>query len=247
MPKLMKYEFRKQLFSKLAIMAIMLCLELYFFYGVIFEKESTAAKGVLLLTVFAFISILFVTFECIITFNNDLKTKQSYMLFLVPKSTYSVVGAKVLASIIQIALTGLFFGIVAFADIFAVFARFGEIESFAKGLQQMLREMFAINIDTERIIITLVSIIVSWIFIVVLAMLSITLSTTLLANSKVRGIVSFLLFMVAASGIMKLEGLISGNINFANSNFIVSNIYYIIVSVLLYLATAWMLDKKVSV
>ena len=126
MLKLMKYEFRKQLFTKFAMLVVLGLLELYFLYGLVIKDEITVAKGEGFLIFYTFAAILFVSFECIVTFHNDLRTKQSYMLFMVPESTYSVVGAKVLSAMIQILLTALLFGAVAFLDVFAMAARLGQ-------------------------------------------------------------------------------------------------------------------------
>lgn len=198
MLKLMKYEFRKQLFTKLALLVILLLLECYFFYGVIIKSEETTFKGEMFLTVFAFAAILLVSFECVFTFYNDLKTKQSYMLFLVPRSTYSVVGAKMLSAMLQIVLSGLLIGAVAFLDAFIMAARFGELQQLLNGLQTVLRELFQLDVSVSRIAVKLMVIVLSWVTFVIVAMLSITFGATLMANSKLRGVVSFIIFDVVS-------------------------------------------------
>lgn len=47
MLKLMKYEFRKQLMSKLLLLALLLLLEVYFLYGVIAVNQETTMRAVL--------------------------------------------------------------------------------------------------------------------------------------------------------------------------------------------------------
>ena len=64
MLKLMKYEFRKQLMSKLLLLALLLLLEVYFLYGVIAVNPETTMRAVLFLAILAFAGIFYVSFEC---------------------------------------------------------------------------------------------------------------------------------------------------------------------------------------
>lgn len=247
MLKLMKYEFRKQLFTKFAILGIMVLLELYFFYGLLFEKENVAVSATVFLVIFAVIAILFVSFECIFTFNNDLKTKQSYMLFMVPQSTYSIMGAKVLSAIVQIILVSLFFGVVAAADLFAIAAKNGNIEDFLKMCQEFINVIFKIRVSTKEVVMVVSSIVISWSLTIILAMLSITLSTTFMANVRGRGVVSFVIFIVLNIALSKLANVLFPDRIFEMGEFLLEMLFYAVTIALSYLATAWMLNKKVSV
>lgn len=111
MLKLIKYEFRKQAFSKLIIATLIVLVELSFGYGMICNNENRIITSTALLVGLAIGAILFVSFECIHTYSNELKTKTGYMLFMVPRSTYHVIGAKVLATAVQIILTAATFAI----------------------------------------------------------------------------------------------------------------------------------------
>lgn len=246
MLKLMKYEFRKQLFTKLALLVILLLLECYFFYGVIIKSEETTFKGEMFLTIFAFAAILLVSFECVFTFYNDLKTKQSYMLFLVPRSTYSVVGAKMLSAMLQIVLSGLLIGAVAFLDAFIMAARFGELQQLLNGLQTVLRELFQLDVNVSRIAVKLMVIVLSWVMFVIVAMLSITFGATLMANSKLRGVVSFIIFIALDVAATKGKGLVLESLHGYTED-IVGILLSLLISAAAYMATAWMLQKKVCV
>ncbi len=247
MLKLMKYEFRKQLFSKFAIAGVLVLLELYFFYGLIRDNEGTMGTAVGLLTVLALLAMFYVSFESIFTFSNDLKTKQSYMLFMTPQSAYSIMGAKVLSSIIQIALVAAFFGVVAVADIFALAARNGAIEEFWEVCQELVKSLLNIEINFEVFLMTAVELLIEWMLIVVIAMLSITLSATFMANTKAKGIVSFVIFIVVNVLISKASELISDGILVDKKEFWLLMLFHSGVTVASYVVTAWMLEKKVSV
>ena len=246
MLKLMKYEFRKQLFTKFAMLVVLGLLELYFLYGLVIKDEITVAKAEGFLIFYTFAAILFVSFECIVTFHNDLRTKQSYMLFMVPESTYSVVGAKVLSAMIQILLTALLFGAVAFLDVFAMAARLGQIDELLKILNRILNELFRLDVNAGKVAIVLASIVTSWFAVVVIAMLSITLSATFMANSKLRTIVSFVVFLAISIAVSKLRGVIIENLD-GYTKYAVGILLSLVISAGAYIGTAWMLHKKVCV
>lgn len=246
MLKLMKYEFRKQLFTKFAMLAVLGLMEVYFLYGLIVKNEITVTKGEAFLIFYTFAAILFVSFECILTFHNDLRTKQSYMLFMVPESTYCVVGAKVLSAMVQILLTALLFGAVAILDVFAMAARLGQIEQLLEILRRILTELFRLDVNTGKIVIFLASIVAGWFSVVVIAMLSITLSATFMANSKLRTIVSFVVFLALSIIVSKLRGVILDNLD-GYAQYAVGILVSLVISAGAYIGTAWMLHKKVCV
>ena len=247
MLKLMKYEFRKQLFSKLAIVGILLLLELYFFYGLLAENGDAMGTSAGLLGILTFVAILFVSFECIFTFNNDLKTKQSYMLFMTPQSAYSIMGAKILSAIVQIILVALFFGVVAVADVFAILAKKGDVKEFFEMCQQFIQTVFNIEVNVGLLLMIVAEVLISWMLTVILGMFSITLSTTFMANSKARGIVSFLIFIALNVVLSKVSDLISDGLVMDTKEFLLMLVFYTAVTVATYIGTAWMLEKKVCV
>lgn len=245
MLKLMKYEFRKQLTTKILLLAVLGLMEIYFLYGILSNNMETTMKAVIFLSVLAFAGIFFVSFECIMTYNNDLRTKQSYMLFMVPETTLFVMGAKILSAIIQIILTSSVFGIMAFVDAFAVAARFDEIDTLFVMIQRILHQFFSLNIDAGVIAINLVELVIGWICVVILAMLAITLSATFMANSKLRGIVSFIFFVVLEIIITKIRRVIVKPLS-ENTAHLAAILLSVVVIAIAYPTIAWMLKKKVS-
>ena len=102
MLKLMKYEFKKQMFSKIIIAAILGVLTLYFGIACVIDKETHAAIATMLIFTVMVFAGLYVAVESLSVYDKDLKTKQSYMLFLVPKSSYEILGAKMISAVLQI-------------------------------------------------------------------------------------------------------------------------------------------------
>ena len=112
MLKLMKYEFKKQNTSKWIILGVGVLLEIIFLLGVVLSKENMMGFGLGFLMVLSFIAVFYVSIESIITFSNDLNRKQSYMLYMTPHSSFTILGAKLLTAFVTVCVTGFaFFGI----------------------------------------------------------------------------------------------------------------------------------------
>lgn len=247
MLKLMKYEFRKQLFSKILILMVLAILEVLFLYGLFAENDNVLGLSVGLFTFASFAAVLFVSFECIFTFSNDLKTKQSYMLFLTPNSAYKIVGAKVLSSVIYVFLTAAALVALTIVDIGIVLVKYDEIAKIVEYFQEAFRILFNANIDMALIITLILYFLFSLVGIMVIGMASITLSSTFLSNSKGKAVVSLVFFFGINFLVSKLETFLP-DINLHSAEpYYYRCFYSAVVMLIFYFATAWMLDKKVSV
>lgn len=250
MLKLMKYELRKQAFSKLIILIITLLGELMFFAGVVLDRHNTIGISMGLLSMFTFGAMFFIAFESIITYYNDLKQKQSYMLFLTPNTPYTIVGAKVLSSGAQIILSGVVFAVIFGIDGAVMLARYSSIKQIKELVTSFIDMQYHINIDSKLLILAVLALLISWISVITLAYLSITLSTTFLAEKKGKALISFLIFLLLEYIFSRAVDLITNipGITLSASNTLLVNIIlYALITTATYLVTAWMLDKKVSV
>ncbi|MBS5935093.1 MAG: hypothetical protein KIC94_19685 [Clostridiales bacterium] len=244
--KLVKYELRKQMQSKAIIFGIVALLELVWFFGLLVKNSMLGGtSGVLFLV--ANISMIYLYFESIVTFSNDLKTKNSYMLFMTPNSSYKIVGAKIVASGIQIILYGLcFFGIGAL-DIGIMAIRFSGVSEVIEMVKKFLNQSVQIDVDVTYVFLSVLSIIIMGIFILSLAYVSITLSSTFLANKRYKGFVSFVIFVLIVFVQEKIVSAVLGNVLLSDqTTIILSLLWYAVMSLLAYVVTAWMLDKRVS-
>ncbi len=248
MLKLIKYELRKQLFSKIILLVLLGLLEIGFFVGLLTEQENVLAVSIGLYFLLAIGTIFFVAFESVFTFSNDLKTKHSYMLFLTPNSTYKIIGAKVLTTTVTIGLTATAFMGVILLDIAAVFAKFNELEILMKKLQELIALIFHANISYAFVISIILYLVFDLISILVIGMASITLSATFLSNSKGKGIVSVAFFFGISYLMSKLEGLVLPAKSLTSTEpYYLSCIWSLGVVLVFYFFTSYMLDKKVSV
>ncbi len=247
MLKLIKYELRKQWFSKLFILIVMGILEVTFLFGLLSDDRDTISISVGISVLVAFTAIMFVSFECIMTYSKDLKTKQSYMLFLTPNSTYKIVGAKVITSVAQIGITAAFMAGVIFANITAVMLRYQDIEKMMEIIQNTIRDVMGLNIDYGLLLIGLIAFLLEWISKVIMGILAITLSATFLSNTKGKGIVSLIIFFIINYSVGKIGKLLMQESMLIFEQLMIDAIFMAFVIAVFYFATAWMLDKKVSV
>ncbi len=251
MLKLMKYEFRKQAFSKLIILILVGLIEILFFFGVVTDNEEMIAVAMGFLAIFTGGALFFLAFESILTYSNDLKQKSSYMLFLTPNTSYSIVGAKVLSAGLQIILAGIVFFVIFAINGGVLIVKYDAIAEVKKMILQLADQFFQLKIRFTDIASVVGQVIISWISTITVAFFSITLSTTFLANKKFKGMVSFIIFIVLNVLYNKITDLILGDVTKYSANvstyFIGNSIILLAAIILTYMGTAWMLDKKVSV
>ena len=100
MVKLLKYEMKKQQTSRMVIGSILLVCVLGFALGMLLGREKLAVSLAVMMLATFFV-VFYVGIESILVLNRDLKTKQSYMLWMIPKSIWEILGSKFLAAILQ--------------------------------------------------------------------------------------------------------------------------------------------------
>lgn len=247
--KLMKYELRKQLFSKFFILIVMALLEVMFIYGLFGEDRDKLGASIGLFIFAATAALTFVSFESIITYSNDLKTKQSYMIFLTPNSMYKVVGAKILTTVVSILLTTLAFGLLISLNIGLVFVKFKDAKELLDILIKNINSNMNASIDVQTVVLYVANLVIETIRIVIIGMAAITLSATFLSNSKLKGFVSLIIFFFFSWGVGKLAAVLypTTTLTFSTTDFLFLLLYESAVVVVFYFATVFMLDKKVSV
>ena len=109
MGNLIKYEWRKQRLTRILILACLLAFIVLFLIGGLIKNETIVAVSILIITFAGMFGIFYVGIENLVILNRDLKTKQSYMLWMVPHSTYEILGAKLIAGILQMVFVFLAF------------------------------------------------------------------------------------------------------------------------------------------
>ena len=168
MLKLMKYEFKKQMFSKIIIAAILGVLTLYFGIACVIDKETHAAIATMLIFTVMVFAGLYTAVESLSVYDKDLKTKQSYMLFLVPRSSYEILGAKMISAVLQIFFTMLIYGIVAVLCGSVFLIKYSSVRELMTLVQNILEINYSVRVDWGFVVQTILTVFVTWVFIVVL-------------------------------------------------------------------------------
>ena len=101
MGKLIKYELRKQRTSRMVIFIALAITLIGFWAGLLFKNESLMAVCIAVMIAGAFLVLFYTGIESILVLNRDLRTKQSYMLWMLPKSVWQILGAKFISAILQ--------------------------------------------------------------------------------------------------------------------------------------------------
>ena len=123
------------------------------------------------------------------------------MLFLTPKNSYQILGAKVLENGISIFLTGLFYLVLGAVDWSIAVLRIGGVKEFLDIVDQVLASIhIEINIRFADILSVLCMLLASWLMAVVIGYLAIVLSATVFAGKRFCGLISFLLYLVIGWG-----------------------------------------------
>lgn len=251
MGKLMKYEFKKQLTSKIVVGILAAIAEVAFVIGVIIDDAEWAGVSLACMLMLSVFGLCYFSFETIITYSNDLKTKQSYMLFLVPRNTYQIVGAKMLTTVFQIVGAGAAFVAIMLGDVFLIFAKNQDIEEFFEIVNDFLTAI-GMRVHLSDVIYVVALILITWLEFVLMAIFAITLSTTFFANTKYKGVISFGIYFVLNYLLNKVANFVSDG--FGEKEYLMIStdgwVYigiYTAAMLLWFFGTSWLLDKKVSV
>lgn len=247
MLKLMKYEFRKTMISKVILLVITAILEVVFLTGVFLERETPLAMGTVGLMLCGIFGIIYIGIESITVFHKDLNTKQSYMLFLTPNSSYKILGAKVLENGLSLLLTGAFYAVLAVVDVSVAILYIGGLEEFLEFFKQMsISFQVNINLTAEAFLIMFFTLLCSWMLTIVTADFAVVLSATVFAGKKLSGMVSFLIFLGVNAISNKILNILPA-LNSEYTQFALNISVMFGMSVLIYILAAWIMDKKLSV
>ncbi len=251
MGKLIKYEWRKQRTTRVVILISLLVGLLAFLWGMLFKNDVFAAMVLLVMFSVSLLVLLYTGIESILIFNRDLRTKQSYMLWMVPRSVWEIVGAKFISAILQM--------LFSFAVFFAAGCLCGgALLYYSDGMKSVIEmaQIIVKNFFEEGNLIDILwfvaTFVIAWIEVIMIGFLAVILSRTVLLHSKFAGLFSLILFFVINWIVERGYSLIhaiplfkdAGNLGIWN---IWDCVYYLLISAILFLATGWLADRKLSV
>ena len=251
--KLMKYEFRKTWVTKLILLGITAVAEAAFLINLYTDAEDGLIATIAILTFLAFGGVLVIGLESVITLHRDMNTRQSYMLFMTPNSSYTILGAKVLECGLSIAVAGAFFFALGALDITLLFAKSGELNQLWNMIQDVLSRVTLsygtsiLNLNMQSMAIVTLNILCSWINTVTTAYLAVTVSAALLNGKRFNGLLSFILFLALGWAAGWLEGIATRSIPSVETSLLIQSGISLLTAAVMYVVTAQIMEKKLSV
>lgn len=188
----------------------------------------------------------------ILVFSRDIYGDSGYLLFTTPKSGASIVGSKIVTSLIQCLIIG-------FIAIFTMFL-WAELLKVTSGFVFYVRDIFDVMINEVHfkfMLFLLISAIVVYVTFLLTVYLSITLSKVAIKDRKFGKLGSFIIFVLLVVVQGKLEFIVEdifpatfrmqmiNNSGYIDIN-IASTIFVIVIACIMFYITAYLLENKLD-
>lgn len=201
MGNVFKYEIKKSRFMFLVIGIIIGCLEVAYLIGYGGMKLTHGnndlfagiwGTAVVLLIIAACCSLLAGALYSVLLFDNEIRKKSGYMLFLTPTPTWQWILCKVLMGLFATAALVLIFVVLGVVDIFLLISEL-DINSLVGQILIPLRDAFTDSAGS--IILLLLNMILQIVVMITTIYLAITMARTLLGNKKIGSFVAFIFWI----------------------------------------------------
>ena len=255
MLKMMKYEYRRGVFPLLVVITALAAAELLFLIGIFAEKDLLTGLGITFLVLGGWASFMFVLIYGVIIYSQDLKNKTGYMVFMTPISNYKIIGAKLLSILLTGATLVAFLGLLIVVDYNLLKSHNGGVAGVELVLDDILGTRgLSIGSVIANVAGFIVVALIQFYTMITIAYLAVSLSSTVLQNKKIKGVVSFILFValyVLVSYIAyKLPNLgddmQAETMLYAMYKNIPQLILYVVCMIGSYIGSAILLSKKIS-
>lgn len=223
MGNVLKYEIKKSRFMMLIVGIIIGGLELAYligFFGVTTAQNEKIQDifssiwifSIVLLVIAACCSMLVGVLYSVLLYNNDIRKKSGYMLFLTPTPTWQWILAKILMGVLATAALVIAFAILGIADILLFIPELDDT-SFIGMIVIPLRDMIFDNVGSVSLF--LLNLILQIVVMITTIYLAIAMSKTLLGNKKIGTFVAFVFWIaleILQSAISSLFTLLSNGL-----------------------------------
>lgn len=254
MLKMVKYEYRKNLFPLLVVFIIFGGLQIYFTLATMMKNETHSAISASLLMMAAFCAYLFVLIYGVATYNSDLKNKSGYLVFMAPISTYQVIGAKLLSTLLTGVTLVALIGVLGVVDYSFAAKQYG-FEDIIEFIKYMFESNdIAITTILLNVLVFVVVMLIEFFMTITVAYFAISLCSTALQNNKFKGFVSFILFVVLTIAISVIASKLPRLIDIREAETFLQSMYsmlpqiglYLVVMIASFIGSGMLLDKQIS-
>jgi hypothetical protein len=246
MLRLLKYELRKTLFPKAVLLGITLVAQAIFLYGFWAGKENTLVVGAVLLFFIAVVGIAVMGILSLITLHRDMNTRQGYMLFMTPHSSYAILGAKVIECAVSLLLAGAFYFALGALDISMILGKDTNRQIWDMFTQLIRTVNGQVVLDTAHISALMFSMLCSWLCTITTAYLADVVSSALLNGKRANWLLTFLLFLVLNFVVSRLLTLIPASLGVIPV-LLLQGAASLVLAGVMYAVTARLMDRYLSV
>lgn len=189
MGKLIKYEVRKQRTARLVILSALAVGLLVFWGGLLFDKEQVMGVTIALMFSAAILVLFYSGIEGVLVLNKDLRTKQSYMLWMVPKSIWEIMGAKFISSILQMLIMFALFAAAGGACLASAVLKVDGFASLLDAFRILSSAFVEGGIHWTDMVQIAFLIFLAWSLVIMIGFFAVILSRTVLVKSRFAGLV----------------------------------------------------------
>ena len=252
--KLIKYEFRKNLYGMAVMCGIIFAAQLYFMYACfIADNKNKALGGSWFLLMAAIICFFMVFIMGIATYSRELSNKTAYLVFMTPNSAIKIIGSKLLYTLFNGAVILILLVILGIVD----WRLLGKMWEQEISVLEMVSEMMSmLGIDMLNVFYSAAAVIVNFLvnffMAVTLAYMSVTATATVLQNKKIKGLISVVVYIILFIVINKIGALLPRLYEYPESFTQVAlsglwrTVFFLIIIIGAVIATARLLERHVS-
>ena len=237
--KLFKYEMRKSMPGKRILIAITLSAELMVLIGLGFGNISLVGIGALLLSYSALIGMFITCFGGSGLFGRELRTKQSYMLFITPNSNRKILDAKYLESFCSSVLMGIYFLLLLGLDLSLTVIRgqwsTGPFSNNFQGLQ----EVSAMIPNAALALLSL------WFLLVAAAFFIAVVFASIFSKLPAKGLLGFLFFLFLGF-LINLLGSVLTTVSYSEFHILVLSLLFLLGGLLFRGATLFLMKHELN-
>ncbi len=255
MLNLLKYEAKKNLNIKIILLLVAIAAEILFMISVALIINSSPLSGklfgssVFILVVTGTVSLIVCGFSCIENLHKELNSKQCYMLFMTPNSSYKIMAAKFIESLISISICSLIFSVIAFFNLTLLSSGDYTFSKIIDAFNMFLEEYHLIKLDFLGILTYLSAMVSSYLELIGLAVIIETLRAALFnGKNKIVSLITGCIFLALYIGLQNFKAFLTdlGSFSFNESTYI-----YIVMNLAVfafsYLVSSYIMEKKLSV
>jgi hypothetical protein len=250
MGKLLKYEMRKTMALKLILLGITAVAEVAFLITLYLNEKAadTLALTSVLLFFIALAGTVLIGVQSVLTLHRDMNTKQGYMLYMTPRNSFQILGAKMLENGLSLLLAGGFFFLLGLLDVTLLFSKLGSLEDLWKMFQDFMRMINTeIQLNSWSVLCLVTEMLASWLATVSIAYLADIVASALLNGKKFNGLVAFLFFILLTMALNWLQHLFVPGGMPVISMLLVQAVVALIYSAVMYVISALVMDRYLSV